>query len=248
MLSSSAATLGTGGADIDDGIGRMYCRLSKTPKLLGLALFAAALLPQVSRAADPPDRAKPRGFVTPRIGLGFPGEATPSKISTTKLGVGFVLHPDAVVAIGDYFEVGGYLHYSIRGITDRGTAPTDGLNTHLFSTGAVAKVGFDIAHHSRLRVGLMLGYNFTKQGFRNANFEGDITANGLNVGPDVEWSILLTRQLALNLQLAAITQVAGTADLGPIGAVVEGGSKQKMAYPPLAFFAVGVEFGLGERR
>jgi hypothetical protein len=32
-----------------------------------------------------------------------------------------------------------------------------------------------------------------------------------------------------------------------IGAIVEGGSKPKMPFPPLAFLAFGVDFGFGRR-
>lgn len=193
-----------------------------------------------------PDYA-PRITVTPRIGLGFPGVATAHQISTTKVGVGFVLHPEAMVSIGKVFEIGGYFHYSVRGITERGSAPTEGLKNHLVSLGAVTKAGFDIRKRSRLRIGLSFGYNFTKQGFLNDTFEGDILAHGFNIGASIDWSVALTRWLAFNTQLAMISQIAGRADLGLIGAVVEGGSKQKMTFPPLAFLAVGTEFGFGHR-
>lgn len=212
-----------------------------------LVLSCVAFAPARVRAADAPDPVKPRVTLTPRIGLGFPGQATAHQISRTKLGVGFVMHHDAMIALGDWFELGPYLHYSVRGIKERGTAPTDGLRNHLVSLGAALKVPIPTSARSRLRIGLMLGYNYTKQGFANDTFEGDIVASGFNVAPSVEWSHDIARRVAFNLQLAMITQVVGRANLGAIGGVVEGGEKQKMGFPPLAFLAVGFDFGLGSR-
>lgn len=213
------------------------------PALASFVLFA----PCVAAAAEPVPDAPPRITISPRIGLGFPGSATPHKVSKTKVGVGFVLHSDVMIALGDHFEIGPYLHYSLRGIKERGTAPTDGLRMHLFSIGAAFKVPIRTSARSRLRLGAMLGYNYTKQGFENDTFSGDIVANGFNVAPSVEWSHDVARRVAINVQLAMITQVVGRADLGAVGAVVEGGEKQRMAFPPLAFLALGLDFGLGAR-
>lgn len=217
-------------------------------RLLPVGLLVFALVcPTAVDAAEPEADAPPRATITPRVGLGFPGSATPHKISKTKVGVGFVLHIDTMIALADHFELGPYFHYSVRGIKERGTAPTDGLRMHLVSLGAALKVPIRTSDRSRLRIGAMLGYNYVKQGFENDTFSGDIVASGFNVAPTIEWSHDVARRTAINVQLAMITQVVGRANLGAIGAVVEGGEKQKMAFPPLAFLAVGVDFGLGSR-
>jgi hypothetical protein len=77
---------------------------SLVPIMASIDLFAC-LVPNAARAADD-ETAKPRVTLTPRIGLGMPGSATPSQISKTKLGVGFVAHHDLVIALGDHFEIG----------------------------------------------------------------------------------------------------------------------------------------------
>jgi hypothetical protein len=209
-----------------------------------------ALVVMLSPAAPPPDavdNGRALVTITPRIGVAFPGTATPRKISHTKVGFGFPLQVAAVLALADHFELGSYLHCSLRPITERSTAPTEGLRNHLVSVGAVAKARFAVSSRSRMRIGVMLGYNRTWQGFENDTFDGTITAHGLNVFPSVEWSHDIANHVAVNVQLAAISQVWGKADLGAIGAIVSGGSKQRMAYPPLAFLAVGFDFCLGAR-
>jgi hypothetical protein len=208
--------------------------------------FAAPPEPAAQPPAQP-DNSRALVTITPRVGVAFPGAATPREVSPTKVGFGFAFQFDGMFALHKHFEVGPYLHYSFRPITERGTAPTDGLANHLVSVGAVAKVRFAVSKRSRMRIGAMIGYNRLWQGFENDFFEGNITANGLNIGPAIEWSIDVSRRIAVNVQLAAITQVWGRADLGAIGGVVENGSKQLMPFPPLAFLAVGADFCLGER-
>lgn len=212
-------------------------------------LFAALafLAPCVAAAAEAADDPPPRLTITPRVGLGFPGQATPREVTKTKLGVGFVMHHDAMLALGNYFEIGPYLHYSLRGIKERADTTTDGQRNHLLSLGVTAKLVLRTSARSRLRIGCLLGYNYTKQNFKSDIGEGDITANGFNVAPSLEWSHDVARRVAINATLAMITQVAGKADIGPLGALVEGGSKQKMPFPPLAFLAIGLDFGLGSR-
>lgn len=211
--------------------------------------FAAAPtssdMPPDSPRDQAPDNSGALVTITPRLGVAFPGSATPKEISKTKVGFGFPVHIDAVFAVAKHFEAGVYLHYSLRPITERGTAPTDGLKNHLVSAGAVAKARFPVSKRSRMRIGALIGYNRLWQDFVNSTFEGTITAHGLNVAPSIEWSIDVRRAIALNLQLAAITQVWGRSDIGAIGGIVRGGSKQTMFFPPLAFFTVGVDFCLG---
>jgi hypothetical protein len=154
---------------------------------------------------------------------------------------------DSVFAFTDHLELGSYLHYSIRPITERGTAPTDGLRTHLVSGGAVVKARFPVSPRSRMRIGLLVGVNAIWQGFENDTFTGTITGTGLNVGPSLEWSLDIAPRVAFDVQLAAISQVWGRADIGPLGALVANGSTQDLAFPPLAFLAVGVDFCLGKR-
>jgi hypothetical protein len=158
-----------------------------------------------------------------------------------------VMHHDAMIAIGRYFEIGPYFHYSLRGIREREDTTTDGQRNHLLSLGVTAKLKIRTSARSRLRIGWLLGYNYTKQNFKSDIGEGDITANGFNVAPSVEWSHDIARRVAINVAVSMITQVVGKADIGPLGALVEGGSKQKMTFPPLAFLAVGFDFGLGSR-
>lgn len=91
-------------------------------------------------------------------------------------------------ALSKRFELGTYLHYSGRPITERGTTPTDGLWTHLVSVGPAAKVPFALATGSRIRVSAMLGYNRVWQGFENGTFEGTITGQGPNFSASIEYS------------------------------------------------------------
>jgi hypothetical protein len=72
------------------------------PLLASFAVFA----PCIAMAAETAETPRPRVTITPRIGLGFPGEATARKISKTKLGVGFVMHHDAMIALGNHFGRG----------------------------------------------------------------------------------------------------------------------------------------------
>jgi hypothetical protein len=181
------------------------------------------------------------------MGLAFPGAATPTEVSKTKLGFGFPLQLDSVLALTDHLELGSYFHYSVRPITERGTAPTDGLRTHLVSGGAVIKARFPATPRSRLRIGLLLGANAIWQGFENDVLVGTITGKGINIGPSLEWSLDVAPHVAFNVQVAAISQVWGRADLGPLGAFVANGSTQDLAFPPLAFLAVGTDFCLGTR-
>lgn len=182
--------------------------------------------------------------VTPRIGLAFPGTMTPREVVNTDLGFGFATTNDATMVFADRFEAGLYFHYSLRPINSRGTAPVDGLLTHLVSIGAVAKFRLELSSTSRLGFGAMVGYNREWQDFKNSTFEGTITGNGLNISPSVEWSLDVAPKIALNVQIGFISQVAGEADLGSLGAVVANGSEQTMTFPPLAFLTVGTELAL----
>lgn len=221
------------------------CR-SLAPVVLAAAVLVA---PAFAHAAegDDEDTVRPRVTVTPRVGLGFPGEATARKVSKTKVGVGFVMHHDVMIALGNWFEIGPYLHYSLRGITERGDTNTDGQRNHLMSLGVTPKAKIRTSKRSRLRIGCLLGFNYTKQNFESDVGKGDIIGKGFNVAPSVEWSHDVARRVAINVAFSMITQVAGKADIGGLGALVEGGSKQKMTFPPLAFLALGVDFGLGSR-
>jgi hypothetical protein len=187
--------------------------------------------------------------VTPRMGVAFPGEATPKEIYPTKLGFGFAFHFDVVVAVAKHFELGTYVHYSLRPITERGGYEEYGLKTQLLSVGSVFKVRFNVSNYSRIRVGALLGYNRGWQGFESDTVgHVDILVFGLNFAPSIEWSVDLTRGVALNLQLAAITQIVGKSDIGPIAAEAAGGPLRPMIFPPLAFFSLGTDFCVGKRR
>ncbi len=211
--------------------------------------------PAPSRASrhddDPKDNSRARLTITPRIGLAFPGGATPRQVSRTKVGFGFPLHLDSMAALGDHFELGAYLHYSVRGITERGTAETDGLHMHLLSGGAATKVRFGVSPRGRIRIGATIGANAVWQGFESESesvaLSGNIVGKGLNIGASAEYSHDVAPHVALNVQLAMISQVWGRADLGVVGALVEGGSEQPMPFPPLAFLAVGTDFCFGRR-
>lgn len=206
----------------------------------GAAALCAALSFSPGAAGEGHNDAS-RLTITPRLGLALPGSVTPHKISKTHVGFGFALHPDVMFALDKRFELGAYLHYSGRPITERGTAPTDGLWTHLVSVGPAAKVPFALAPGSRIRAGAMLGYNRVWQGFENGTFEGTITGQGLNFSASIEYSRDLAPGSAFNVQLGFISQIAGSADLGPIGAFVEGGSEQDLAFPPLLMLTTGID-------
>jgi hypothetical protein len=184
----------------------------------GAAALCAALSFSPGAAGEGYNDAS-RLTITPRLGLALPGSVTPDK----------------------RFELGAYLHYSGRPITERGTAPTDGLWTHLVSVGPAAKVPFALAPGSRIRAGAMLGYNRVWQGFENGTFEGTITGQGLNFSASIEYSRDLAPGSAFNVQLGFLSQIAGSADLGPIGAFVEGGSEQDLAFPPLVMLTTGID-------
>lgn len=226
--------------------------MSPSPTTLALGLVVAtwssvAHADETASAKAEPDFSLglSRVTVTPRIGIAFPGEVTPRKVSRTKVGVGFPLHVDAMIALHRIVELGPYLHYAWRPIKVREGSTTEGQAAHVVSLGAAVKVRIRTSKRSRLRIGALLGYNLVRQDFESAVGEGKIAGHGLSFAPSLEWSHDVARHAAINVMFSMITQVAGRADLGELGALVEGGSKQKLTFPPLAFLAIGMDFGFG---
>jgi hypothetical protein len=206
-----------------------------------VALAAAvSLAPAAARADEAPTNDGARGALSARVGLGLPGNMTPTVVTSTGVGFGFAMQLEGSLVPHKYFEVGPFIHFSIRPYERHiyNSDEIEGGPAALFSGGAAAKLRVPFSDRLRGRVGLYVGYNGMVQTLSGEAFFGQ----GLGIGATAEMSFDVARRIAVVGQIGFLSQAFGGATLPEAVASRNNVSRdQFLAFPPVAFLAFGPE-------